>query len=121
MGYVDPENLKVKKLPFSYAVFDRNMIEAINKYQPHAAIHIFVDTGMGREGMRIDELQSFLNYLKTFNKIKVDGLMSHLAASEDIGNALTRKQLINFEKAKVLCKKTVSNLSGFILGIHQLY
>ena len=43
MGYVNPENLSVKKLPFSYAVFDLQQFRKIFKYQPQAKFHLFVD------------------------------------------------------------------------------
>src|SRR4051794_12816837 len=33
MGYIDPENLKVKKLPFSYAVYNEEQLAAIHHYQ----------------------------------------------------------------------------------------
>ncbi|HBQ50661.1 TPA: hypothetical protein DD690_01620, partial [Candidatus Daviesbacteria bacterium] len=48
MGYTNPENLKIKKLLFSFAVFDLQTVEILNKYQPGCAVHIFVDTGMSR-------------------------------------------------------------------------
>ncbi|HUQ85472.1 MAG TPA: alanine racemase [Candidatus Limnocylindrales bacterium] len=103
LGYVDPENLKIKKLPFSYAVSSMDMIEAISKYQSHAGIHIFVDTGMSREGIRIEELATFLDYIKSFGNMRVDGLMSHLAASEKFDNSKTTRQVKNFKKAQLIC------------------
>lgn len=95
MGYIDPENLKVKKLPFSYAVFDPIQVEVIKKYQPHAGIHIFVDTGMHREGVSLEELPSLLESAKS---LRIEGLMSHLAAGEN--KEITNKQLSEFAKAR---------------------
>ena len=64
MGYIDPENLKVKKLPFSYAVYNEEQLKVINKYQKGAGIHIKFDSGMHRLGITIDELSKFINTLK---------------------------------------------------------
>ena len=33
-GYTNPQNLKVKKLPFLYAVYTLDLLEAISKFQP---------------------------------------------------------------------------------------
>lgn len=96
MGYTDPENFKVKKLPFSYAVFNSEMLGILNKYQPGCSIHIFVDTGMNREGIPINELHLFL---KSLPKLNIVGLMSHLASSDN------ELQIKNFKKALETCKK----------------
>lgn len=106
MGYTDPENFKVKKLPFSYAVFgDLETLNILDKYQPGCGIHIFVDTGMHREGIPLDELPSFLNHLKQFPNLKIEGLMSHLASAEDIKDLLNKIQIKNFKKALEICRK----------------
>ncbi|TSC87413.1 MAG: Alanine racemase [Microgenomates group bacterium Gr01-1014_7] len=96
MGYTNSENLKVKKLPFSFAVYDLETVRVLNEYQPGCGVHIFVDTGMGREGVPLEDLTNFLKIIKQFKKIKVEGLMSHLAYSEKANDPLTKKQLNNF-------------------------
>lgn len=97
MGYIGPKSLEVKRLPFSYSVYDENLLRAISKFQPEASVHIFVDTGMHREGVPVAMLSEFLRLVKKTN-IKVDGLMSHLAlGGEDMQ---TKKQLKEFKKAK---------------------
>ena len=98
-GYTNPENLKVKKLPFSYAVFTLDLAKTINDYQPHAGVHIFVDTGMRREGVRIEELPEFLEAIKKLPNIKIEGLMSHLASSESRKDPLFLAQIKLFKKA----------------------
>lgn len=102
MGYVNPENLQTKKLPFSYAVYDEEQLTAISQYQQIVSIHIFVDTGMHREGIQLSDLPEFLSFLKEFPQIHVDGLMSHFSAGEN--KIVTKKQLKNFEIAKDLVK-----------------
>lgn len=104
MGYVDPRNLKTKKLPFSYAVWDLEQIEAINKYQKGAGIHIFVDTGMNREGVALEELVGFLDTVWDVGGVRVEGLMSHLASSGK-DDPKPKEQLKNFQKALKICLK----------------
>jgi alanine racemase len=105
MGYTNPENFKVKKLPFSFAVYDKETLEALHKYQPHAGIHVFVDTGMNREGIRIDELEEFLECASQFKGIKIEGLMSHFGASGKYNDKLTQQQVENFGAAQKKLKK----------------
>src|SRR6185436_13455145 len=42
--------------------------------------HLKVDTGMGRLGMRLDGLAEFARALSRFDSVKLDGVMTHLAA-----------------------------------------
>lgn len=103
MGYVHPHSLGVKKLPFSYAVYGYEIIEAIAKYQPHAKIHIFVDTGMHREGVPLHELQLFTKKCRSLH-LKIEGLMSHLAMANKPDDPDTRAQVANFLEAKKILK-----------------
>lgn len=106
MGYTDPKNFKVKKLPFSYAVFDLETAQVLNKYQPNCGIHIFVDTGMHREGIPLNALPEFLQEIKKLPDIKIEGLMSHLASADDKKDPLNKLQVKNFKKAWEICKKS---------------
>ena len=61
--------------------------ESLNRAAAAAAktinIHIKVDTGMGRLGVRCDDLAEFCQALKRFPNVRVDGLMTHLASADD--------------------------------------
>ncbi len=111
MGYVHPKNLKTRELPFTYAVYDKEQVLAISKYQKQSSIHIFVDTGMHREGINIEELPDFLKFVKDLKNIRVDGLMSHLGAADQ--NLMTEKQLENFNKAKEMISTAGFNPTWF--------
>ncbi|MDO8429535.1 MAG: alanine racemase [Candidatus Daviesbacteria bacterium] len=116
MGYFDPENLKVKKLPFHYALFDLETAEIINKFQPQAKVHIKVDTGMHRIGIPIEELDQFCQELKQFENIKVEGLMSHLAQANNTSEKGFLSQVENFKKAKQILEQNGFNLSWTHIG-----
>lgn len=102
MGYINPENLKIKKLPFSYAVYSLDYLKKIHQYQPQAGIHLKVDTGMHRMGIPIPELEDLLIKIKDLKGLKVEGLMSHLATTKD---PLFTIQLNNFQQASRLLDK----------------
>ncbi len=105
MGYVKPENVQVKKLPFSYALYDRESAKALSQYQPGSKVHIFVDTGMHREGIPVSHLRAFVRHLKLLPNIRIEGLMSHLAVAGKPKDLLTKKQLVEFEKAKNILRE----------------
>lgn len=104
MGYVDPQDLKKEKHPFSYAVWDIEDLRIIRKYQPNAKFHIFVDTGMHREGVQMDELESFLSEIRNENA-EIEGIMSHFGAVGDKKYKPTKEQIENFKKAEEILAK----------------
>jgi len=100
MGYVHPQSLSVKKLPFTFATYDLKHAQVLNQFQKRVKVHIFVDTGMNREGISMNDLPEFLKQLEKLQGIEVEGLMSHLADPANPDSALTQMQLKNFRKAK---------------------
>ncbi|HEX7017282.1 MAG TPA: alanine racemase [Patescibacteria group bacterium] len=83
LGYTHPDNYKVKKLPFHFAVFDLETMETLDRYQPGAQVHLFVDTGMSREGILVSELPTFLKKIKSLESINIVGLATHLADADN--------------------------------------
>ncbi|HVE60090.1 MAG TPA: alanine racemase [Pyrinomonadaceae bacterium] len=65
-----------------------------------ADIHIKIDTGMGRIGIRFDEVKEFAEKLKDFKYIRVNGLMTHFAAADNLNeNSFTDLQINRFKEA----------------------
>ncbi len=61
-------------------------------------VHLKVDTGMSRLGVRLDRLDAFLSALAEYPSVRVDGVMTHLA-SADHDDAFTDEQLDVFDAA----------------------
>ncbi len=83
-------------------VYRLDMIESLDRAAKDAGatvdVHVKVDTGMGRLGVRWDELGPFVAELKRFDNIRVDGVMSHFAAADDpTCEPLTDYQVRRFE------------------------
>jgi alanine racemase len=88
-------------------VYRIDMIDALNQAAANAGVvadvHVKVDTGMGRLGIRFDQLSEFVNALAQFRNVRIDGIMSHLAAADDAAcQPLTRDQIQRFEHAVVV-------------------
>lgn len=65
-----------------------------------ADFHVKIDTGMGRIGVRYDKIRDLADALSKFDNIKLDGLMTHFAAADDLGqNHFTYEQIDKFDSA----------------------
>jgi alanine racemase len=86
------------------SVYRLDMIEAIDKAARERAevadVHVKIDTGMGRLGVRFDEATDFIDGLSRFNNVRIDGLMTHFAAADEPScGPLTQDQIQRFEGA----------------------
>jgi alanine racemase len=71
-----------------------------------ANVHLKIDTGMGRLGVRVERVSQFCEGLKRLANIRVDGLMTHLAAADDHAlEAFTRNQLEKFQDGVRVCRE----------------
>jgi alanine racemase len=65
-----------------------------------ADVHVKIDTGMGRLGVRHEEAAEFARAFKKFANLRVEGLMTHFAAADDAArDAFTNEQLARFRAA----------------------
>jgi alanine racemase len=65
-----------------------------------ADVHVKIDTGMGRLGVRYDEAAEFAESLRAFANVRVDGLMTHFAAADEPArDCFTEEQLGHFREA----------------------
>jgi alanine racemase len=85
-------------------VYRLDAIEALNraaiKRNVTVDVHVKIDTGMGRLGVRSQGLNYFCNTLRSFEKVRVTGLMTHLAAADEAEQSdFTNRQLEQFERA----------------------
>jgi alanine racemase len=100
LGYTHPDNFLTKQLPFHITIFDLETAKALNKQQKNCNVHIFVDTGMCREGVSIKHLPEFIQEVKKLSCLHIVGLTSHLAdADNPKDGSFTEKQIANYKKA----------------------
>jgi len=63
-------------------------------------VHIKIDTGMGRIGIRFDEVKEFAEKLKKFENMRVEGIMTHFASADNLSeNDFTNTQIKRFDEA----------------------
>jgi alanine racemase len=62
--------------------------------------HVKIDTGMGRIGIRPEQVSEFARNLTTLSNVKIEGLMTHLSVADDLDQTdFTREQNRQFEFA----------------------
>lgn len=109
LGYTFPhsyEDMVLKNICFT--VFREDMLETIAKevrrlstteHSYVARVHIKVDTGMGRIGILPDD--TGLNFVKKaleYPEIKIEGIFTHLAKSDEEDKSYTYNQIQKFNK-----------------------
>ncbi|MFH1874038.1 MAG: alanine racemase [Pseudomonadota bacterium] len=81
---------------------------AAQKYGRQLSVHLKVDTGMSRLGVRPEFLSPLLEGLAKSKSIRVEGVMTHLAAAED--KDYTTFQLEVFLRAKQEIEKKLGEI-----------
>ncbi|MDR1452990.1 MAG: alanine racemase [Candidatus Margulisbacteria bacterium] len=100
--------LAVAQTVYDYAFVERLAAAAPDKVK----VHVKVDTGMNRVGLRPQDLPEFLRKVKNLKNIEVEGLFTHLACLDAAG----QKQLEKF----AACLAAAQEILPDIKYIHAL-
>ncbi len=74
--------------------------------QPNSfSIHLFLNTGMNREGLQIDQLQEVLEILLAYPHIKLEGVMSHFANADEVDSSFSESQIATFKWMYAMIKQ----------------
>lgn len=60
--------------------------------------HLKVDTGMGRIGLRAEDVDSWLSELGRLQALRLEGLFSHFSRAESVEGSYTQEQLQAFQR-----------------------
>jgi alanine racemase len=77
-----------------------SLAQAAARAGTRVAVHLKVDTGMGRIGIRPDEVTAFLERCRAFPTVRVKGLMSHFACAHESDKAFSRRQIEIFRQVQ---------------------
>src|SRR2546423_2278205 len=103
-GFWEGQAAECLRLSVVPVVYRADMAEALDAAAREACVvadvHVKVDTGMGRLGVRYDEAAEFAESLRAFAHVRVDGLMTHFAAADEPRrDCFTEEQLRHFREA----------------------
>lgn len=82
-------------------VYRPDMIEALDRAARDRGVvinaHLKIDTGMGRLGVRYDKVLEFIDAIRDYGNVRIDGLMTHFASADDPQqDCFTQDQLTRF-------------------------
>lgn len=98
----DIEN--VKKYNVTIGVGDSSFLKELGKCVDYNfKIHIEIDTGMGRTGVRPERLKEYIEELKKHSNITVEGIYTHFSCS-DTDKSFTNLQIEKFNEAIKVCE-----------------
>ena len=104
-GFWRGEEGEIIRLHLTPTVWEPWHIESLDRAaaalgQAQHPVHLKVDTGMGRLGVGLEQLSGLLDGLKSAKHLMLDGLSTHLAASEILDAPSVAGQERNFDTAR---------------------
>lgn len=107
-----PSKEELKSIQKYNLFFNGCDIETLENFDKKAAnkltIHIEIDTGMGRTGIQIKNINDYIKRLKNLKNIEVDGVYSHLSSSSSDMD-FSKLQINRFKDALDILKKEEVN------------
>jgi len=109
MGITSDEVSAVVEHELTPALFQIEIAEELSRISAERGrvtpVHIKVDTGMTRLGVRLEDLKSFLEQLLALKGIKLEGVFSHFAVADQPGHTFTGQQVKRFREAVEECSR----------------
>jgi alanine racemase len=76
------------------------LAEAAKRKEKQIIIHVKVDTGMGRMGVRPDQILTFLDECKKYPEVSIGGICSHFPRADESDLTFSHKQIDTFTALK---------------------
>jgi len=100
IGYTPPENFPIMDFRgLALAIYDLATIHALGKLGKKIAVHIKINTGMNRQGIKLARIPEFIDVLRLYPQLKLEGICSHLADADGENVLYTNKQAAEFSQA----------------------
>ncbi len=104
-GFWRGEEEEIIRLQLTPTVWEPGQVELLEKAAaglglPRLAVHLKVDTGMGRLGVDPEDLYPVCAALKSSPHLLLEGLSTHLASSEVLDAPSVNEQLQKFEQVR---------------------
>ena len=86
-----------------------HFVDDLGKFKEEVKVHIEIGTGMGRTGVHPKRTEEYIDKIKKYPNIIIDGIYTHLS-SADIDPEYTKKQLKSFDIAVEIAKSKVNTI-----------
>ncbi|MDR2190583.1 MAG: alanine racemase [Candidatus Peribacteria bacterium] len=81
----------------TFAVYNAETLHGLAKLKKKLNIHLFLNTGMNREGIQPSNLVNILETLKSFPQLTVEGVMSHFHSADSVQSTGMQEQIEQFK------------------------
>jgi alanine racemase len=104
-GYYGAASAELVARQLTPVVYDLSQIEAFSRLVKSGAVagpiavHLKIDTGMARLGVRLNELAAFGKQVADTKEVNVVGLMTHLAEADALSLDEMNHQMARFDRA----------------------
>ena len=92
-----------------YIEFMRKLNEKAKQENKLVKVHIEIETGMGRTGIQLKDLEKFINQAINLENVKIEGIFTHFATS-NTDLEFTKKQIEIFEQAVKYVKSKINTI-----------
>ncbi len=92
-------------------LYDLRSAELLNEFAATQAtlkqkpVHIKVDTGMGRLGLLTPDIKTFLKNFRAFDRLRMEGIMSHFSEMDKEDKKFSYEQLRTFNHATSILRQ----------------
>lgn len=87
----------------------KEFLRALKNIHNKIRVHLEIETGMNRTGIKKDELLDFIKDVKDNNNIIVEGVYTHLSSADE-DEEYTKKQIETFKECVDIVKKEFPNI-----------
>lgn len=100
---------KIVKYNITIGISSNSFLEEIGKLDDKIKVHIEFGTGMGRTGINPNRAKEYIEKIRKYNNIEIEGVYTHLS-SADSDDEYTKKQLKSFENAVSVAKEILGDI-----------
>ncbi len=103
LGLIQPnEAYKVVDSRLEQTVCSLELVEALDQEAGKASVqvdvHVKVDTGMGRIGVKPEDATAFVSRIRRFKNLNVKGIFTHFASADRADKTLSKRQIELFNQ-----------------------
>lgn len=100
LSVIDRKNVGLlKNRRISYVLQNEEDLRAFGKLRRKINVHLELNTGMNRLGLKLTEVDNYLKTLKKYKNLHLEGVMTHLASADEARNNTPEKQTAEFDAA----------------------
>lgn len=104
LGYTPPQAASfVVSNRITQTIFSKEQVDALSAAAAGLGmtvkVHVKVDTGMTRIGVRPEDAAAFCSYVSSLDNIALEGMFTHFASSDSVDRSYCLKQFERFQAA----------------------